>query len=316
MPEQQDERLYNPERKKRFLKIQRELMSESSIKTIEANLRTVSKEEKRLEKDICDFSFKEIIDIYKRSNAKSINGLLTKHSIFASYCNWALAQDLVKDGQNHFNEIDKKMIQALCVNKNAFNMGIVTRDQVSSWANKLTTARDKYVLLALFEIGKGKRFSTITEPKPSDLKDDGLMVNGKVLKISDQLRNAILEAIKEKSFLPKNSSRTNPIPLMDVGTIFKYYPNTSNFAPERKARAVYSRVTRIFAELDVKGLSADSIVSSGMVHMINTRVKELDVSLDEYFSNFFYEVTYQYGYKDKRKYSFKDTYKDFLHDNK
>ena len=109
-------------------------------------------------KDVCNFSAKEIENMYKTWNVSSLESLFVYNSNLSLYTQWCQEEGLVEDGMNHYAEFDKMSIKNL-INKSLFNMRIVTREDVLNWCKSLDNPVDAFVILGMFEGIYGAKYS-------------------------------------------------------------------------------------------------------------------------------------------------------------
>ena len=96
--------MFNAEYKERFII---EKNNESIIPKgyLEHQFKRVAEMENKLNKDVSNFTYYDIIEYYKMLNTHSIEYLAVLNSQFSLYTQWCLQQNLVNDGQNHFLEM-------------------------------------------------------------------------------------------------------------------------------------------------------------------------------------------------------------------
>lgn len=302
--------MYNEETKKRFLEDGKD---EGLNRNIESIFNKVEPYEERLNKDVSNFTFSEIIDMYKTWNVKSLASLMSRNSWLSLYTIWIIQQDLSVDGQNHYAEIDGKILKEHCINRIGLCESIISQDQVYEWLRKLGSSRDQFIILSVFEAGKGIDFNLQATTKPEDVTEEGLHFENRIIKISNRLRGIIEECKKEQCFAPLDGKREKETILIDNGYIYKLNPNASELDQPARGRNVYSRLKKILKWLDVNDIvSTNSLVYSGMIHWVNSRATELGISGEEYVRKYASELENQYGYMERRKNIFLTRFSEFL----
>lgn len=305
--------MYNNTLKERFLDFRLETDPEDIVSNWRVVFTKTEKYEKILEKDVSNFTFQEIIDMYKMWNVSSISSLSTRNSLLSTYAIWSIQQDLVTDGQNHFAEIDYNILQQQCLNVSGFKGSIVTKEEIYRWIEQLSSARDKFIILSIYEFGKGKNFNIQTMSRITDVTEEGLIFEGETYKISFKLREIIKECKQEKSFTSLNAKVEREIKLVDNGYIYKLNPNVFVDNEKTRGRNVYTRLARILKWLGTnRTVSANTIMYSGMIHWINEHAEKLGITGEDYVKNYFEEVSKQYGYDAKRKFAFLYRFNEFL----
>ena len=306
--------MYNKELKMRFIKSR---LNEATLPNnyLERNFKKVASAEEKLEKDVCNFTFYEIIEYYKSLHMTSVNGLRVLNSQFSIYTDWCLKQNLVKDGQNHFLELRLDDYHN-CVNKAIIDLTILSREEILDITYELPNPKDQFTLLALFEGIKGKDFSEITLLKPEHISGNMITLpSGNKFNISDDLVDIIDVTVKEDTYYSMSGNMKKEIPLIDNGYIIKEYPNVE-FNPDnvyQMGRRLYSGIKRMFAFLGKEYLKANDIYNSGLIHMIKEKAKEHKMSCKDYiYSEFFSrEIEEKYGIMENKKTFFKK-YEDYL----
>lgn len=282
--------------------------------------------ETQLDKDISNFNHDEILNFYKGMNSSSINTLIAFNSYLSAYTIWAINKKYVKDNQNHFLEINiNEMKDSL--NQENFEQKYVTKDQIYNWCFNLQNSRDRFIILSLFEGLKGKDYCEITSLKKSDIdfnEKTAQLCTGRQVKISDYFIDVANDAIKSDNyyFVNADSKKGNSIPLHDFGYIIKYYPNIKISEPERepsvfrRGKTLYTSLVRALRSIDVsKVVSANSIRTSGIIHLVKKNAKELNMTIDDYvFSEHMKDVVEQFDIRNFRGGYFLQKYEDWLKD--
>lgn len=282
--------MYNPDQKQRYIeyKKQETIISESSL--IGLFNMTASFEEK-FNKDLCNFTTDEIKVMYKLWNLDSLDVITNRNSAYKSYSSWAQSERLIVDNQNHFDEFDINILNSL-LNKNALKQKIVDRETVLSWCERLLNPRDAYVLLCIFEFGKGDYFSDIVSARIEDINTENntmTLKSGRTVLISDEL---IDYAHKSRSAIEYISLRCSK--LYDDGTIMKRHGTAKSTTDSFYLnRAAYAALKRGLSSINIK-ISSTNIMYSGIINMINQRSHELNISVEQYMSKHKEEIKKQY----------------------
>ena len=292
--------LYNEEIKLRFISERNKevILPENYL---ERQFRKTSDMEKELNKDLSNFTFYEIIEYYKLLNVSSLDSLSVMNSQFSLYTQWCLQENLVKDNQNHFLEINIDIMRG-CVNKALFNMKIVSKNTILNWVEQLPNPKDQFVLLGLFEGIKGKDFCELLKLKPEDINKNNntaKLFTGREIKISDKLSSIIDECVLETKYYSITGNNTKIMPLINRGFIIKDYPNAKdNVSDFFAGRKIYNSIMRILNYFDVGFMTANSIYESGKINMIKEQSKKLKISPKEYiYTNNIKEVEEKYNFK-------------------
>ena len=292
--------LYNEEIKLRFIS-ERNKEAILPENYLERQFRKTSDMEKELNKDLSNFTFYEIIEYYKLLNISSLDSLSVMNSQFSLYTQWCLQENLVKDNQNHFLEINIDIMRG-CVNKALFNMKIISKNTILNWVEQLPNPKDQFVLLGLFEGIKGKDFCELLKLKPEDINKNNntaKLFTGREIKISNKLSSIIDECVLETKYYSITGNNTKIMPLINRGFIIKDYPNAKdNVSDFFAGRKIYNSIMRILNYFDAGFMTANSIYESGKINMIKEQSKKLKISPKEYiYTNNIKEVEEKYNFK-------------------
>lgn len=255
--------------------------------------------EKRAGKDLCNFNYYEIVDMYKLLNAKSLKVLNVTNSVYSTYTSWCIANGMVDDGQNHFKELSTNDFKQCLSNARRQNSRI-TRSDIIELVNELPNAKDKYIILGLFEVGKSNDFEVLKKAKFSDIDESKniLKYGGREIKISDMLLKIILDCKSETYYIALKGDGINT-PLKDTGRIFKDHMNTKDEVSDYQlGRRVYTHMRRCMDYLGLLNvISPADISTSGVISFIKTMAEERGISAEEYLNNFKQEINDQFNIK-------------------
>ena len=305
--------MFNAEYKERFII---EKNNESIIPKgyLEHQFKRVAEMENKLNKDVSNFTFYEIIEYYKLLNTHSVEFLRVLNSHFSAYTQWCLQQNLVRDGQNHFLEMTLEDYDS-CVNKTLFNLKVINKKVIMRWVDELQNPRDKFILLGLFEGIKGKDFCELANLRPGDVNGNIVrLCTGREIKISDKLKYIIEDCIDERIYYSVSGKEKKTMPLIDRGYIIKDYPNTRDDVSEfQRGRQIYNSIQRLIKCIGVyPSINANQIFESGKLDMIKVRSEELGINCIDYiYSKNREEVEEKYDCTIKQK-TYIMKYKNYL----
>lgn len=231
--------------------------------------------EVRNNKDLYSFTANQIIEFYKFIDVKTYESLLVANINLIKYGNWALQNNLITDGQNHFNEITNETL-ASCINKVSIEKSIVTLEQLKEIMEQLYNKQDWYIFYALFEGIKGKNFEDIINLKITDITDGyAHLPSGDTIPVSQDFINVAMEADKE-TFFYDASQRIKPLQRSD--TIYKPKNNSRGM---NLSKAIYAAIVRNIKLAGASNyLSATSLHQSGLIHYLNKIAEEEEVSVE------------------------------------
>lgn len=303
--------MYNENLKRRFISERTDEVI-IPINYLKNYFEKVSDIETRLQKDVSNFTYYEIIEFYKILNKTSISTLRVLNSQLSIYTQWCLQQNLVSDSQNHYLEI-KTEDYMKCINKVLLEVRVIDKETIYDWIKELVNPRDQFILLGLFEGIKGKDFCELAKLRPEDVNGNKLILcTGREVKISDKLKYIIQQCIEERIYYPLKGIRKYIF--RDNGYVIKDYSNVlEDHSDKRRGRTIYNIIRRLFIYFDIQGsVNANCIFESGKIHMIKTRAKELNMTCEEYINSpYIKEVTTQFNFYLGSKREFINKYADY-----
>lgn len=191
--------MYNESRKKQYINI-RESSATLPQNALERLFNSTESFEEKFKKDVCEWTTKEILDFYKYLDQYSLSSLVVINSNLSLYTTWCLTETLVPDGQNHFLEIRPDMLNS-CVNKEYLNSLIISREDLIANIDRLPNYVDRYMFLAFYEGICGPMYTEMTHLRIGDIVgNDANLYNGRVVQISDKLKEIIEFAANETQY--------------------------------------------------------------------------------------------------------------------
>lgn len=298
--------MYNAENKARWLELKNS-ETISSPNYYENKMDNAEPFETMFNKDLCNFTVAEIIDMYKGMNFYSATTVYITNKIYAEYTDWCVKEGLVADSQNHYMEITRQMTID-CLNASAMKSRVVSREQVIEWCNKAWNAADKYLLLGLFEGIKGNRYVDFTDTKISDIDGNKIhLASGRTLEFSDTLINYALNCYEEDKYIYYGSEFVSVLASGDE--IMREVARSRSDSDRNKWHRIFIRSKMFFDYIGIRGvISMNAIRISGAIDYINKRAEKEGISAKEYIEKYKEEIEYRY----MKMYKFYDTYKDFL----
>lgn len=229
--------------------------------------------EERLEKDIFNFTYNEILDMYKTLNYMSIDTLYVLNSSYSQYVNWCLNENLVRDCQNHFLEFNREILLT-CVNRIAFEKRIIPRKEILNWCSQLPNPSDCFVILCVFEGISGKEYREIWEMRPEDIDWEKHIIHlctDRDIEVSEELLEYARQAIEEPLMYAMTNNMEKTTPLVDIGTVLKVAPNTKdNVSSYQKGRRVLNKFIRALSFVGVSNYIKPKVIEdSGIIYYIN-----------------------------------------------
>ena len=267
--------------------------------------------ENMLNKDISEFTTNEIYMLYKSLNMTSVDYLYHVNNTLLHYTQWCFEEGLIKDSQNHFSEIGIDDL-SMFLNKNKIKRKYVTRDDVIMLCNELCNAKDKLLILGLFEGIRGKNCEDFALLKIDDLNNNELKLQDRTIVVSDRLAEYIRKCNEEYTYTWLTDYEGYSV-LCENGYVIKVSENSLYDTKDSRARNCGDTIKRILKVLDVNYLKIKDIATSGQIDYVKRRCNELDITPEKFLYNVSYanELMNQYGVK-INKASFLKNYKDLL----
>lgn len=291
--------MYNQELKERY-RTEKESYTTVSAYYFSSLFKKTEPFEEQLNKDISNFTTREIINMYKTLAIMSLDTIVTMNSNLSMYTQWCIQENLVNDYQNHFLEIDRDMM-ATFVNKLAMDKKVVSRQQILDWCQQLPNPSDSFCLLGLFEGIRGGGYLELALAKMEDFNDNVFTAyNGREIRVSSTLIEYAEQSNETLDYQSITNTMTREVTLIENGRIVKDYPNVQRSESlVVLRRRIQSRLARIFDYMGILDyMNGNDIRMSGVVEMINTRSRELEISGKDYIYGIgIEEIKKQYDYK-------------------
>ena len=275
--------MYNEKRKMQFISEKEEnaIISKNLSKAFE----DAEEMEKRLGKDMCEWTSGEIIDYYKYLSTPYVQTLIQLHNSLTNYTTWCILNGLVKNNQNHYLEIKTEMILN-CTDINSLIKTVISREELLKEIKTLPNESDKFIMLGLFE-GIPVADDVMKNVKLSDLEDNILhLSNGVDLKVSEQLKNYIHLANQEDCYISYSNQRSpQEIPYKEDGCIIR---ETTRNKSDKTNSTIFigARLRRAIRYLGMpEGTTMKTIMESGRLHFIRELAKEYNVKMEDTINN-------------------------------
>lgn len=263
-------------------------------------------------KDVSNFTFYEILDMYKTFSLNSIEALQVLNSQLSAYTQWCLQQNLVFDSQNHFLEFKKDIFDS-CINHAIIKKKIVSRKQVLEWARQLKNPCDSFIFLALFEGIRGQQYCELAFLRISDFHDGKVKLNtGREIQVSEDLYNLALEANETLQYYGVSNDLTYKLNPEDL--IIKNYPNVKDATDEVQAGVRIShKIKRNAKFLGIEHfLTSNALRESGKIDFVKKRSKKLGITAQEYVQQYKDEIEYQFDCRIPSAIAYYNKYKEYL----
>ena len=305
--------VYNQEIKERFLNTID--LSQYPPRWWERVFEKTSIFEQSKNKDLYAFTTPDIIEFYKFLDVASFTPLMVYNNNLIKYAQWALNENLVFDGQNHFDELDTDMLFN-CVSKIKINQSILSYEDFSYLiSHQIKNEQDKYIFYCLFEGIKGKNYQDIVNMKLTDIDENKMIVHleSRDISIPQEFIDICHTADSQKVYEGLGNTETIT-PLIPGITILKEKHNSQG---KDINRTVYNTIYRNIESIkELSGVvSAKTIQVSGMIYYLNKRADEVGMPVEDliYDLDKCQDIVdkYQFNLDTRRRWLIQ--YKDFLH---
>ena len=310
--------MYNKEIKERYVK-------EKTATTIlpDSYLERLFKKtevfEKEHGKDVSNFTFYEIEEMYKTWSIGSLQSLQVINSALSMYTQWCLQKNMVIDSQNHYLETTKDIL-AGTINHLKAKSRIITREQLLNLLPELPNASDAFLLLALFEGIWGKEYCELSNLSLKDIKGNvATLCTGREVLMSDVLTRLAIESGNTYEYYPVTAVSKKEKMFFDEcddKIIKDFYNTVSDTCDFQIGRRIYRKIKRSVDYVGMAHLNGNNLVECGKVDFINKICEEKKITAKEYLysKNGSEELKQQYGscFTSPTRTAFMKKYEEYL----
>lgn len=289
--------MYNTEFKKRYLD-ENDYRSQKLVGYMGTQFEKVEYYERMLNKDLYDFTTKEIIEYYKMRCSTSVETLMVLNNQFQLYTQFAIENLVVADGQNHYEELNNEILNQ-CVNTVMLDRTVFTREQVVNVANNALNPCEAYIVLAVFEgiSGDNSMSDLVNLTKENYKGNEVYLPSGKVLSVSDEL---IKQMYKSADLYFYTTYRKNgdicEIPFKeDDDRIIKAMNNSYSENPSSAYRRVATRLKALAMANGCPEMTTRALIKSGRIDMIKRIMKKENLSAEQVLRDYAKEIEYRYN---------------------
>jgi len=267
----------NEERKQRYIE-------ETSNKTVGAFFQKALPYEKKYGKDVSEFSIREITDFYKLMCSPSVGFLNNINCQLRQYAAWCQSQSMIADNQNHFIEIDYKILMS-CVNLGLLKDKIITREKLLSLIPELyENPVDQFIPLAIFEGICGDKCRDLLSLRKIDADNGYCYINGNVkILMSEELQKYAKRSADE--YVYYNSASTGkrkefPLDKTDDHIIKKVITNGKQDGVVHYS-TIQKKLRRMQDILGVSGFTVKALKESGRMHLVSKTMEQYGCGVEE-----------------------------------
>lgn len=231
--------------------------------------------EDMLEKDISNFTAKEIIAFYKQMFITSMNTMVSINSILTRYTRFMISRNMVEDNINHFEEITYDTLYS-CLNIGKLNNEVITREDLMEIIDKrCVNPCDKFLLLAFFEGISGKAFSDFYDLVPENFQNGKVILKNREFQVPDLLKEYAKESASTFEYVSYKGEHNIRTFKADSDLILKPKFNAVSDADIRKRQRIYSQIAMLRNLFDDSpAIDAGALNESGRIDMVKSLMKE------------------------------------------
>lgn len=282
--------MFNKERKEAFIEYSKSVIVRNT-NVLATRFMHTADYERALNKDLSEFSYEEISEMFKSITGLGANALSNLRSTCAQYTAWCMESQLAPIGPNLYRRFDIKTLEALSSKKDNEKC-IVSEEMLDEWCKKLRNPSEAFVLRGIYEGIAGPGFRELADLTINDINGNVLSLStGRTLVVSDKLIQLARRAYETEELITLSG---RSVLLEENDRILRRRNNTKG-DPN-----CYELVDKRFADaldyLEVKGIRKKFLALSGEISFIKKRSAELGLSVSEYLnSDRIYEVTSRYS---------------------
>lgn len=206
-----DEELYNADQKERYLKD----LGHATKLAYTRVLKRAAIMERKLNKDIYDFSLEEISQFFYLLKATKLSSLRQAGSVINNYIGWAIEQDLRQDNINPLNAVTSFAWYSQFIDDS--QQSLFSEEDIGNVVDGCLNFQDKAIVQAIFEGIMGKTNSELLNMKMEHItgSEDEYKITlyndksagvkeSREINISDFLYNILRIANKEDRYIKNN----------------------------------------------------------------------------------------------------------------
>lgn len=269
--------MYQSEAKESFITdyMKSRVIAETSLYSL---FRKTQKYEESLEKDCCQFTQDEALEMFKDFKAKSVFVLLNYNVILKAYCAWQKYYNNLTT-EIAYDNITKDMLSPLIPED---VMKVLSREDVIDIEDQLYNWTDKAIIEALFEglSGNSMRDLTSVNIDMVDHKRKQLIFpDGRVFDLTDRLYDLLVKSFSETEYTCYGST-LRVKKLVGVGCLYKERDNAHAIESDDKYfRWVYRKVQNARKHVSINSLTMKNLAAAGLVYYIRKGMEQTGLEL-------------------------------------
>ena len=272
--------MYNNEMKEGFIKdyMRSRVVAKTSLYSL---FRKIEPYENEFNKDCSQFTKEEILNIYKKFEARSYHVLLNYNVILKAYCAWkkhyhGLENDIA------YESITTDMVKPLIPDD---AKKVLSREEVAEIEDQLYNWTDKAIIEALFEglSGNSMRDLVGIELNMIDQKEKQLFLpDGRVFDLTDRLLDLLIKACHEEEYICYGES-LKVKKLIGTDKLYKERDNAYAMNSDDKFfRWIYRKIMNCRKFVGIDGLTMKNLQTAGMTFYLKQGMAATGLGLKEY----------------------------------
>lgn len=289
---------YNEEAKAEFIKdyMRSRIVAATSLSGL---FNKTASFEEELDKDCSQFTETEILNMYKRFGARSVN-VLSNYNVYLKGYTGLMIYKRKIDNKNAYDNINKDDLKK-CLNPDIQKQMYITREQLDDIENELLNYTDKAIVEALWNGISGKSMCDLTSLNENMFNEDKsniIFPDGRVIKLSKKLSEYLDKAFKETEYLCYGET-LRVEKLVGAGNLYKERANAhAGDSNDVRFRWVYRKIQNYRKYFDMPMLTMKTIQASGLLYKLQNGMKQNDLTMRGFLSTEKgRELALQYGYK-------------------
>lgn len=260
--------MYNEKQKLEYINASKEFNVQLT-KWMSNVFRDTEAMEVSLQKDVAEWTSAEIIDYFKLISVPSLRSILQRHSQLRAYARWCGEHFLLKDNQNHYDEVDADILQ-LCVNNVMTDESILTKGKMKELIKDLLNVRDQCLIYALFEGIMGTKLSELASLNVNQIEGNKLHLAERTIEVSDEFLELMRESSETYSYYTYGSKCMQKPFKENDDRVFKMTNTAQEIktTDETERKRLYSNLIRIKDYVGNPAITIQSLHESGRIHMI------------------------------------------------
>ena len=263
--------MFNEEQKQRFINTDHNVVQS----TLLGLFNKAEMLEVMYDKDLYDFTEDQVIEFLKCLRSSSIESLGVQLSIVIKYVDWALSENLVIDGLNHFREITKEQRDE-CISIKAQNKYYSYNDIIEMCSKLSDNPVNQYVLMApWYGIGANDR-DEIEKIGIKNLHNNQIIIGDKILQVDQYFVDIFTKSCNTFIYFSNRNNKE-----MTGEGAWKVCTNTRGGNFRTKMNSKYLRISKIIG----KEVNYNVIKFSAMLYYVKQKAEELQMSNKDFVYN-------------------------------